>query len=377
MHREEQEQKVVLTRTAFEDQEKDKLDQDIYPITEGCQSDYTKRTYKNSFNRFLKHIGISDLQVLIDLGPKALEQIIIKYVIYLRDSKKLARATIELEGAAIYHFFEMNDIMLNKHKIKRFLPPDESTHDDRLYTQQEKEKILTECDKRDKVVVLLMNAGGIRIGSINKLKISDLEPVSEYDIYKLTVYSMSKKDRYWTLVNLECANAVRDYLQQREKQGEIIKSNSPLIREQCDPKDHFRMQHPRFISEPNVRYLVFQTLIRSGVKTSEVMMSHAFRKNFKTVCEESGMKSLHVEMLTGHRDALVKSYMRPKDSDLIEDYMTHAADALTISSEHRLKKQVQQLEIKHSEEWAALKTEMYELKRLVESVKSLKIDRIH
>lgn len=63
----------------------------------------------------------------------------------------------------------MNDIILNKHKIKRFLPPNESTHDDRLYTQQEK-KILTECDKRDKVIVLLMNAEGIRIGSISKLK---------------------------------------------------------------------------------------------------------------------------------------------------------------------------------------------------------------
>ena len=63
----------------------------------------------------------------------------------------------------------MNDIILNKHKIKRFLPPNESTHDDRLYTQQEK-KILTECDKHDKVIVLLMNAEGIRIDSISKLK---------------------------------------------------------------------------------------------------------------------------------------------------------------------------------------------------------------
>lgn len=66
----------------------------------------------------------------------------------------------------------MNNIILNKHKIKRFLPPNESTHDDRLYTQQEK-KILTECDKRDKrdkVIVLLINAEGIRIGSISKLK---------------------------------------------------------------------------------------------------------------------------------------------------------------------------------------------------------------
>lgn len=77
------------------------------------------------------------------------------------------------------------------------------------------------------------------------------------------------------------------------------------------------------------------------------------------------MKSLYVEMLLGHRDALVNSYMRPKDSEIIEDYMTHAADILTISSEHHLKMQMQQQETKHSEEWQQLKAQINELKQLV------------
>jgi hypothetical protein len=70
-------------------------------------------------------------------------------------------------------------------------------------------------------------------------------------------------------------------------------------------------------------------------------MSHAFRKNFKTIRERSPMKSLHVEMLMGHREALVKSYIRPKDADVISDYEKHAADLLTVDLERDLRRRMQ------------------------------------
>jgi site-specific recombinase XerD len=342
----------------------------IYPVTEGVQSVYSKKCYNNSFNRFLRHIKIQDLQVLLDLGPKVLEQIIIKYVIYLRDTKEkqrgrrklkstlsstaikpkpgLSRASIEAEIASIFHFFDMNDFDLSsrsKKRIKRFLPPDESTHDDRVYTQAEKERILSECDKRAKVVILLMNSGGIRIGAINKLTIGSLEPVgSKEGYYKIIVDGRSRKDRYFTICNLEFFNALRDYLEHRERLGEdITKRSSPLIREQCDPDADTRMPWPRSLKENTIRHIVIDVLKRSGVKTSEAMMSHSFRKNFKTVCEESGMKSLHVEMLMGHHVPLNKSYMRPKDSEVIQDYIDHTADALTIDPKQRLERENQEL----------------------------------
>jgi hypothetical protein len=48
-------------------------------------------------------------------------------------------------------------------------------------------------------------------------------------------------------------------------------------------------------------------------------------------------------MLMGHREALVKSYMRPKDMDVIQDYITHAADLLTVNPTQRLKQENAQL----------------------------------
>ena len=43
-------------------------------------------------------------------------------------------------------------------------------------------------------------------------------------------------------------------------------------------------------------------------------------------CESSQMKSLHLSMLAAH-------YHMPTDSVVLEDFMTHAADALTILPE--------------------------------------------
>lgn len=42
----------------------------------------------------------------------------------------------------------MNDVLLNKRKVRRFMPVDESTHDDSAYTHEEIQQILLKCDER-------------------------------------------------------------------------------------------------------------------------------------------------------------------------------------------------------------------------------------
>ena len=73
------------------------------------------------------------------------------------------------------------------------------------------------------------------------------------------------------------------------------------------------------------------------------MRSHAWRKGFKSICEQSGMKSINVEILLGHDIGVSGHYYRPVESDILEDYMTHAADALTIDPTQRLKQENEKL----------------------------------
>jgi integrase len=369
---------------------------DIYPVTEGCNSDYTRRSYKTSFNHFQKHIKVYDLQVLADFGPDALEQLIIMYVIHARDEKKLSRASIEAELHAIYHFCDLNNLLVNKKRVRYFLPPERSAHEDRLYTEEEMQHILGACrNKREKVIILLMVAAGVRIGAISKLKVKDLEPrnINGYNTFKITVDADDRNAKYWTTCTNELYVAVTEYLQQREREGEgsPILGTSPLIREHRDPNKMLRMVKPRHVSDIAIRYAVREIIKRSGAyikdpKKQKLMMSHSFRKNFKTVCESSPMKSLYVEMLMGHKDALVKSYLRAKETEVISDFITHAADALTIDPTQRLKQenhdlkftQAQQLARQSQEieqlraalkEWEPVKAEMIKTWKYIESLK--------
>jgi site-specific recombinase XerC len=149
----------------------------IYPVTEGARSPQTRDKYRRNFNRFLDYIQIHDLQVLIDLGPKVIQEMIIKYLIEMRDLQNKKRSTINGQCTAILHFLDMNDIEVNRHKIKRHLPYDESTRDDRPYTTKEIQKMLsTAGDLRDRAMILLMASSGVRIGALSSMQIGDLTP---------------------------------------------------------------------------------------------------------------------------------------------------------------------------------------------------------
>ncbi|MGH9951469.1 MAG: hypothetical protein ACRD5J_07585 [Nitrososphaeraceae archaeon] len=85
---------------------------------------------------------------------------IIKYVIDMREHGK-KRSTINGHCTAILHFLDMNDIEVNRHKIKRHLPYDESIRDDRPYTTEEIRRMFTACDLRSKSMILLMASSGV------------------------------------------------------------------------------------------------------------------------------------------------------------------------------------------------------------------------
>jgi hypothetical protein len=112
--------------------------------------------------------------------------------------------------AAIFHFLEMNDFDLSgnsKKKIKRFVPSDESTHDERAYTKEEIARILSKCDERSMVIILL---------------------------------GLHKYENGYS------------FIKDRDKRfGEELKDKAPLIREQFNIGDRLHIQNPGFLSEPD------------------------------------------------------------------------------------------------------------------------------
>ena len=293
---------------------------------------------------------------------------VINYAKSLRDNpeKKYSRSTVTNRIVAVLYFLDNNDIELNKRKIRRYFPSDESVKDDRPYSYEEIQRVLSVCDLRTKAMILLMVSSAVRIGFLSSMQIGDLQRIQFQNsiLYRIQVYARTR-DRYTTYCLPEGAKAIDEYLDYRKRCGENLKDKSPLFRKHFNKDDPFTINIPHFLTDEAVMKSNDGVLKRSGVKTAEVMRSHAFRKGFKSICEQSGTKSINVEILLGHDIGVSGHYYRPQESDILEDLMTHASDALTISEEHRLRKQMQQMHLEHSAEWQELKQAYQELKDLV------------
>ena len=75
---------------------------------------------------------------------------IIKHLISIRENEK-SSSTISTRLNALYHFYDMNDVSLNKKKINMFKGESTRKVVDRAYSHDEIKKILDVSDLRSKI----------------------------------------------------------------------------------------------------------------------------------------------------------------------------------------------------------------------------------
>lgn len=333
----------------------------IYGADAAIPSPFTKACYRMAFRRFLRYLDMEGKQAaLLQQDHKIIESQIIGYINFLTETKHYGRYSFATPLSAIFHFYEMNDILLNKRKITRFLPQDDidvkPRHSDRAYTHDEIYQILDACDVRGKVMVLLMVSTGMRLGALYTLEIGHLTRVSDYSLYKIWVYAASRRYRYYTFTTPECAKAIDAYLQYRQRFGDSLNKAAPLIREQFNINDSFDAVNPRRLSSRTIEHILNGILKKAGLRSREVARSHGFRKFAVTQMIKAKVAHSTREYLVGHSVSrgLDVNYDRTTEDDKLEEYLK-AVDLLTINPENRLRRQVEQLTIKRDklEELAA------------------------
>jgi site-specific recombinase XerD len=148
----------------------------VYRVTSARLAPGTKVHYERDINRFFAYFHTKDIEPLKEYS-KQYKQMIIDYIIHLRENERLSRRSIKLHLAAIRYFFLMirdDEFPISWPKINDQLPPIEYVHRDRGYTVEEVQKMLAlgcQGRLREKVVILLLtSAGGLRIGAIPTLK---------------------------------------------------------------------------------------------------------------------------------------------------------------------------------------------------------------
>ena len=240
-------------------------EEDVYfNFINSLKSEVTKKEYEREIRLFMKFCDVTRLSNLLDLID--IQKQIISYVVSLKE-RGLSYNSISLSLYAIYHFFEMNDIILNKKKINMFKGEFSRRVSDRAYTWQEIKKMLDISDLRMKSIILLMASSGVRIGSVPLLKLRNLEKIDS--IYKITVYEGTNEE-YYTFCTPECAYFIDQYLQYRTKNGEKLHKDSFLIRHQFDITDLDQIRNKsKGIALSTLKVIIHNNLIKCGIKTSK------------------------------------------------------------------------------------------------------------
>lgn len=139
--------------------------------------------------------------------------LVIKYLV----DRKISKGYERLVVSSLKHACEINDIVLNWKKIKKFISSgktgNETNGRDRGYTHEEIKKILDFVDQRIKTAILILASTGMRIGALHSVRVGDLDKVD--DFYKIKVYSGEVEEDI-TFCTPECAKEIDTYLDFRK-----------------------------------------------------------------------------------------------------------------------------------------------------------------
>lgn len=117
--------------------------------------------------------------------------------------------------AAIKHYHGMHDILLNWRKIAKFLGERKFDNDLRAYTREEIQKLLDVASVKYKAIILLYASTGMRREALIDIKLSDMEYLHDYQIYKIKIYKKTPHEQL-CLTTPECAKAINLYIENND-----------------------------------------------------------------------------------------------------------------------------------------------------------------
>lgn len=368
----------------------------------GIKSDETRRSYVSKLEFFFDFYKIEGNDIreksknFLEYTKKGknitqkVTDLVLNYMyfhIQRAQKKEISRGTIRNFYKPIKLFCEMNNVVLNWKIISKGLPRGTQNANDRIPTIDEILGVLKYPDRRIKPVLYTMISSGIRIGAWEWLKWKNVIPI--YDdkktviVAKIIVYD-GEPDQYFSFITPEAYWSLKEWMEFREKQGEKITKESYLMRDLWNTGKIFinsresnltkgtmgNISIPKKASGNAIRQIFTRAWkiqdIRppdSDIRRHEFKSTHCFRKYFETHAMDK-MKLLNVKILMGHDTGLQKSYYKPSEKDILEDYLK-VIDLLTINEVNKLKLEFEEkLRIEKSE-LEMLTADVAELKKMM------------
>jgi hypothetical protein len=220
----------------------------------------------------------------------------------------------------------------------------------------------------------------MRLGAWDYFRWKDISPIirdGKVIAAKIKIYS-EEEDEYFSFITPEAFHSLDNWMKYRKDCGENITENSWVMRNLWDvtmPKGKGIVTIPKKLKSTGVKRLIENALwaqririkLDEGKKRHEFQADHGFRKWFKTRCEIAGMRSINIEMLMSHSIGVSNSYYKPTEDELLNDYL-RAVPFLTVSDEHRLQEQVNELSEKTKDNDYVVKARLQEKEEQIEAL---------
>jgi len=195
---------------------------------ESIKSEETKKTYFFALEKFRKFASVGNYDDLLKADEKSIQRLLEDFVIHLKG--KISPNTFNTQLAPVFLFYQVNDVNINKIRIKKMFPAKVKRSGYNAYSREDIQKMLNSTNsKRTKACIMIFASTGCRSGGLCDLKIKDVENYN--DGCKMVTFYSGDPSEYVTFLTPEASKSLDDYLDERIQNHERIQPESPLIRE--------------------------------------------------------------------------------------------------------------------------------------------------
>jgi hypothetical protein len=188
----------------------------------------------------------------------------------------------------------------------------------------------------------------------------------------LRVYA-GDTEEYYSFITTESYNALKEWIEFRISYGEKITGSSWVMRDLWQTTNmNYGARwglatNPKKLKSSGIKRLLERALWEQGIrqplmkneKRHEWKAAHGLRKFYKSRTEQV-MKPINIELTMGHDIGVSASYYKPREHEVLEDYLK-ATDLLTINSDSKLlQKQVEELKEKSTDNEYIIKGKLRE-----------------
>ena len=311
--------------------------------------EHTRQGYTRCLNHFRKFVGVNTIEDLLQGDSKSIQEKIEDYVISLKG--KISPNTFPTQLAPIFLFYGLNDIPLNKIRIKKLYPSKVKTQGFAAYTREDISFLISNTrKKRSKAIILILSSTGCRVGALCGLKMGDIFDTPNEQCKCLRFY-YGTTEEYYGFLTPEATKSLHDYLQERIDNGEKLESDKPVVTlfENYGHSSGGIIKPVTRIAISNVISTIFRNAKnrpRDASGRYSIPTTHGFRKFFnKTMKMRMDVNLSVCEKLMGHfiTISLDNAYLPLGKDELFVEFEKAIPD-LTIREDERHLIRISELE---------------------------------